>query len=411
MPRLTIPDRRERALVAAADALLLPAALVRAGHRPPDSPRRILCLRLERIGDLLMTLPALADLRASFPDASIDLAVGSWNRELAGAIAGLDRVETLDAAWLARTDERGGLRMLGVVRAASRWRSRNYDLAINFEPDIRSNLALAAAGARWTAGFVSGGGRAVLDTALDYDVTIHTADNARALVRAITAVGSKGPACDDRDRVFDHTGADAGRVCSPRSPASLTIPEANRNEAVRLLSQFDGRRTIGLHVSGGRLVKQWPEDRFREVAERLVRDRNAGIVLTGSPADRVQVDHVRNGLPADRVLDLSTGVGLLTVAAVLGRLDLFVTGDTGPMHLAHAVDTPVVAIFGPSQPWRYGPRGLRDRIVRVDLPCSPCNRIRTPPARCTGHSPDCLTWIESAQVLAAIDEALGERAR
>src|SRR5689334_9368496 len=164
MARLTIPDRRERALVAAADALLLPAALMRAAHRRPASPKRILCLRLERIGDLLMTLPALADLRASFPDAALDLVVGSWNLELARAIGAITRVETLDAAWLARPDERGGLGTLALMRAASRWRSRKYDLAINFEPDIRSTLALAAAGARWTAGFVSGGGRALLDT-------------------------------------------------------------------------------------------------------------------------------------------------------------------------------------------------------------------------------------------------------
>jgi ADP-heptose:LPS heptosyltransferase len=110
------------------------------------------------------------------------------------------------------------------------------------------------------------------------------------------------------------------------------------------------------------------------------------------------------------VLDLS-GAGLMIVAAVQQQLDLFVTGDTGPMHLAHAVGTPIVAVFGPSDPARYAPRGLRDRVVRVDLPCSPCNRIRRPPARCTGHTPDCLTGIDTATVLAAIDEVLAEGRR
>jgi len=112
-------------------------------------------------------------------------------------------------------------------------------------------------------------------------------------------------------------------------------------------------------------------------------------------------------VPAGRVVDLS-GAGLLTVAAVLERLDLFVTGDTGPMHLAHAVGTPIVAVFGPSDPARYAPRGLRDRVVRIDLPCSPCNRIRRPPARCTGHTPDCLSGVDTAAVLAAIDDVLAE---
>ncbi len=80
-------------------------------------------------------------------------------------------------------------------------------------------------------------------------------------------------------------------------------------------------------------------------------------------------------------------------AAILAQLDVLVTGDTGPMHLAAAVGTPVVAVFGPSDPARYATRGPADRVVRIDLPCSPCNRIRRPPERCVGHTPDCLAGV------------------
>jgi ADP-heptose:LPS heptosyltransferase len=382
MARLTIYDRRERALVAVADALLAPAALRRAFRRQnPDPPRRILCFRLERIGDLLMTAHALAELRALTPGASIDLIVGSWNQDIAAAIPGVDRVETLDAAWLGR--DGSGYSPLGLAHRAAGWRSRHYDLAINFEPDIRTNIATAAAGARRTVGFANGGGGAMLDVALDYDFRSHTADNATALVRAAMGHAPVAPA-----------------------ESTLRIPESVRAEASRLLAPFAGALKVGMHVSGGRPIKQWPETRFREVAERLVRDRNAAIVLTGIPADRAQVEIVRAALPPDRVLDLSGGASLLTVAAVIEQLDLFVTGDTGPMHLAHAVSTPIVAVFGPSDPARYAPRGARDTIVRIDLPCSPCNRIRLPPARCIGHTPDCLAGIEAARVLTAIDDTL-----
>ena len=137
-----------------------------------------------------------------------------------------------------------------------------------------------------------------------------------------------------------------------------------------------------------------------------MRDRSASIVLTGTPGERAQVDSVKAGLPPDRVVDLSGDIDLLTAAAVMAELDLFVTGDTGPMHLANAVGTPVVAVFGPSDPRRYAPRGPRDTVVRIDLPCSPCNRIRLPPERCVGHTPDCLSGIDVARVLAAIDETL-----
>jgi len=383
MSRLTIADRRERALIRLADALLAVVALARSGHVRPASPRRIVCLRLERIGDLLMTIPAIVDLKAAVPSASIDLVVGRWNRDVASMVPGVDRIETLDAAWLSR--DAGGRGVMSLVREARRWRSRQYDLAINFEPDIRGNLVVAAIGASWTAGFVSGGGGALLDTALDYDVSIHTTDNACALVKAI-----------------------ASGAGVPEARVALRVPEANRDEAARLMFRFVGARFIGIHVSGGRAIKQWPETRFREVAERLVRDRDAAIVLTGAAADRAQIDVVRTALPAGRVLDLSAGVSLLTVAAVLERLDVFVTGDTGPMHLAHAMGTPTVAIFGPSDPVRYAPRGPRDRIVRVDLPCSPCSRIRVPPARCVGHTPECLAGVDVDAVLRAVDEILFE---
>jgi ADP-heptose:LPS heptosyltransferase len=385
MSRLTITDRRERMLVAAADLTLSVAALARGGRRPPSTPRRIVCLRLERIGDLLMTLPAIADLKAAFPDATIDLVVGSWNRDIASAIPGVTGVETLDATWLSRDGSGSGLPRL--IGDASGWRSRRYDLAVNFEPDIRGNLVMAAIGAAWTAGFTSGGGGPLLDTALEYDTAIHTTDNLRALVRAMTG------------KAVNH------------EESALRIPAGDREEAARLLARFNGTRRIGIHVNGGRAIKQWPESRFREVARRLVHDRGAALVLTGTSGDRALIDGVLAALPPDRALDLSGDRSLLMVAAVLERLDVFVTGDTGPMHLARAVGTPIVAIFGPSQHWRYGPRGVRDRVVRIDLPCSPCNRIRVPPARCAGHTPDCLAGVDVASVIAAIDDVLGEVSR
>jgi ADP-heptose:LPS heptosyltransferase len=161
-----------------------------------------------------------------------------------------------------------------------------------------------------------------------------------------------------------------------------------------------------MHVSGGRAIKQWPPDRFVEVARRLSESCGATIVLSGAPEDAALVATVRSALRDCRIIDVSGDVDLLTLAAHLERLSLFITGDTGPMHLAGAVGTPVVAIFGPSDPARYALRGPHDQVVRVDLPCSPCNRIRLPPARCVGHTPDCLSLVAAARVVEAATLAL-----
>ena len=371
---LQIYDPRERALVRMADAMLGAAAGLTTPFRRRSrvaQPQRILLLRLERIGDLLMALPGISAVRHFAPHAEIDLVVGSWNADLARAIPAVTRVIPLDAAWLARDGE--GVVLPALLRVATTWRARRYDLAINFEPDIRSNLLLATSGARWTAGYRSAGGGALLDQALEYDQGAHTSDNAQRLVSAVF-----------------------GSTATP-SPVRLTLPDEARRRARGLLGNVK-RPVVAMHVSGGRPVKQWDPSRFAEVARRLVSSRGATILFSGAPTDAPLIEQVTRGLPTGSYIDASTNSSLVTLATLLECADVLVTGDTGPMHVAAAVGTPIVAVFGPSDPRRYAPRGPHDVVVRIDLPCAPCNRIRLPPARCTGVIPDCLALIPADRV-------------
>ncbi len=391
---LQIDDRRERWLVGCADAVLgiATAAGWRRSRLASPEPQRILVLRLERIGDLVMTLPALAALRTHAPGAQIDLVVGSWNEPLARLIREVDRYEILDAPWLARGDSADG--WANLVRRARTWRRRAYDLAINFEPDIRSNLLMALSGAPRRVGFASRGGGALLTHAHEYDPSAHTTENARRLVAALPT----------RDALAHSR--EAGRVRDGR----LGLPADACGRAAALLAGPDGARParlVGIHASGGRPVKQWPPARFGEVAAHLAHTHGAVIVLTGAPSDRRMVDEVKAALPADvATRDLVGRVDLAELAATIAQLDLLVTGDTGPMHLADAVGTPVVAVFGPSDPARWGPRSASARVVRAGWWCSPCNRIRRPPRRCTAGTPDCLANVEVEAVCRAADEAL-----
>lgn len=395
--RLQIYEARERALVGLADLALGAVTWPwRIGGRGTGMapPARVLVLRLERIGDLLMVADALAALRAALPAAHIDLVVGSWNAALAGALGVVDVVESLDAPWLARGAV--GATWPAMIARARSWRRRGYDLAINLEPDIRSNLLIGLSGAARRVGYWTGGGGALLTDALAYDPTAHTRDNAVRLVTGIVPPGT-----------VEAPDATAGRGLSPGATARLTLPAEARAQADRLLGPRDGRRLIAVHASGGRAIKQWPVERFAEVAARLGREFDATIVLTGTTTDEPLVRQVQSRLPAGlRVLDLCGDIDLLALATVLARCDLLVTGDTGPMHLAAAVGTPTAAVFGPSDPARYRPLVDRHRVVRIDLPCAPCNRIRRPPVRCQGGVPDCLAGIDVGQVLAAARELL-----
>lgn len=376
-------------MVGCADALLngcAAASRLLLRRQARAVPRGILILRLERIGDLLMTLGAIEAVRTRAPGAKVHLVVGTWNASFARLLPSIDSCETLDVPWLARQD--AGASTGALVRAAWSWRARGFDLALNFEPDIRSNLLMALSGAPRRVGFSSGGGGAFLTSALSYVPAAHTAANALRLVDAALP-------------------ATAGTSESARRPR-LPIPDDARREARRLLGNGDmSRLLVGIHASGGRQIKQWHPDRFAQVAARLARDHGATIVLTGTLEDRPLVDRITSLLPADvTVVDVARLLDLPVFAGLLEQLSLFVTGDTGPMHLAAALSTPVVALFGPSDPARYAPLTDRARVVTASLWCRPCNRVRRPPARCLGDVPDCLNGIDVEAVCRAAGELL-----
>ena len=395
---LQIDDRRERWLVGCADLLLKPLGDIGGWRRtvPAGAPRRVLLFRLERIGDLLMTLDALVAVRRRLPDAELHLVVGSWNAELARLIPAIDRVETLDVPWLSR--ERAPTTLGSLAAQAARWRRQGFDLAVNFEPDIRSNALAAASGASRRVGYPSKGGGAFLTDSHPYDPTLHVTANAVRLVeRALPPAAAQAHGAVVRPSLA--WSAPVGGATS----GALDIPPAARNRAERLLAGGGDRGAlIGLNPGAGRAVKEWPPRRFAAAAARLSQQAPATFVLLGSAAERRHADAVARALPAGiRVVDLVGEAPLAELAAILERLALLIVGDTGPMHLAAKVGTPVVAIFGPSDPRRYAPFGAPAAVVHADLWCRPCNRFRRPPARCRGTTPDCLTGVSVDAVVEA----------
>jgi lipopolysaccharide heptosyltransferase II len=382
---LQIENPRERALVRVADAMLAPLSWRR--RRTPDVGR-ILLLRLERIGDLLMALEAIADVREAWPSATIDLAVGSWNAPIAALIPGISTVHVADVPWLSRGERPASWGDL--LRATRAWRACGYDMVINFEPDIRSNLLAWLSGAPIRVGYASGGGGSLLTRLGTYDPSLHVSENARRL--AATAAPATTTARESSD----------GRRLVP-TPAQLARVDGLLADAPRPL--------IGVHVSGGRPSKQWHLDRFAAVARAVAAATGGTVVLTGSAADRAMVDDVQAKLAGTPMRALAGALDLPDTAALVSRLDVMITGDTGPMHLAAAMGAPVVALFGPSEPARYGPRARSERILRVQLPCSPCGQVRLPPVRCRGHVPDCMDGITVEAVVAAALDLLGPSAR
>jgi ADP-heptose:LPS heptosyltransferase len=376
-------DPAERWLLRAADfgGRLAFAAMRAAGVTPrePDAENRevreALVLRLDRMGDVLMSLPALGTLRAALPRARIRLAVGRWSEEIARR-APVDEVLVWSAPWVARRGEAADS-LRGLWRRARALRAPGLDVAIDLQGDLRSALLMALSGARRRVGYANTGGAYLLTDVVPLDETVSWVEQNQAAMAVAVRGASPVPAPHTRD---------GDRQAAERVFADLGLATARRP-------------LVGIHPSGGRLVKQWDPARWGAVAARLESEFGATIVLTGSEADRPLAEAVTRDL-RERPIDLIGRLGVAQTMAVIAGLDLFLSPDTGPMHMACALGTPSVTVFGPSDPVRYfSGRGPRHVVARAPLWCSPCNLIRKPPAECIGaEPPECLRLVSVDEV-------------
>jgi ADP-heptose:LPS heptosyltransferase len=269
-------------------------------------------------------------------------------------------------------------------------RPRKIDLALDLQGDVRANVLLSLTGARRRAGYANTGGAWLLTDVVPLDETVSWVEQNRLAVAQVVgrAPGQDRPdALTDADRAF-------GRELFTR------------------LGLESRRPLVGIHPSGGRLVKQWDVARWNEVAARLQREFGAAVLVTGTQGDRALAERVARDLP-ERAVDLTGKLSVRETLAVIAGLDLFLSPDTGPMHMAAAAGTPSVSVFGPSDPARYfsAPPGPRHVVVRRELWCSPCNLIRRPPAECAdGEAPECLRAVTVDDVYAAAAAILRARA-
>jgi len=194
----------------------------------------------------------------------------------------------------------------------------------------------------------------------------------------------------------------AGGIPDDRGIEVYWNPEAE----TKWRSFFDpiaGKIAIGINPGGDRANRRWAPDRFAAVAARLVERFNARIILLGGPGDRDIASSIAQAIPSG-VSDLSGTIPLDELPYVISRLDLLLTNDSGPMHIAGATKTPLVALFGPEDPRLFGPYTTPDlyRIVMKDVPCRPCGDKKC-------MHPICLDQIHPEEVLAACLEMLQQQ--
>lgn len=338
--------------------------------------RNVLLVRLSAIGDIVNCLPALRLLKRAYPGVRV-----TWAAEQPSASL-LKGDPDIEEVFLVRRREwtRGILNagnMASFGAAFGYLRRKRFDLAIDFQGNLRSGVVTFGSGARVRIGFTAG--RVKEHSHLFYTrhavsprAAIHRIERNLLLLRAIGI----------EPRVL---------------PARLTVgPEDARGSIIFLKEKnLDDRQFTTLHpgVSKFGAFKQWNADGFAEVARRLVQQRKMKVVVTWGPGERALAEKIVK-MSGEGVMLGPEPAGLRELAYLLGKSALFVGCDTGPLHIAAAAGTPAVAIFGPKDPSIYAPAGNGHRVVRRELPCSPCERR-------TCADPKCMQLITPDEVYGA----------
>jgi lipopolysaccharide heptosyltransferase II len=337
---------------------------------------RTLILKPCCLGDVLMATPALAALREHWPAAQIDFAVGGWSRPMLEHNPRLNRLINCGRVGS------GPYTWREYWALARRVRAGGYELCLVLDRSPLLALLPALAGVPHRVGLDSDGRGFALTRRVPAAGIRHEADLYLACVQAL-GIGTAGARLE-----FYPTEAAQQRV------AGLLPPGAGPFVVVHPA----GGHNPGMILS----AKRWPAERYAALIRRLCAERGARVAIVGALQDMALAEAVR--LNAGAGVNLAGRLNFDELGALLQRAALFVGNDTGTMHLAVAVGTPTVAIFGPSDPRQYGPYGPAHRALWKPTECAPCLQHGRWDADCRQFR--CIEAISVEDVWAAVAEVL-----
>lgn len=345
------------------------------GDIDPGRIRKILVREVNWVGDAVLTVPALDALDRRYPEAEIVVLGRAWVAGLFGGQRSVDRIVTYDSAGAHRG-------LAGRWALARTLRAERYDLTVLFPNSFDAALVPWLAGIPVRVGYPTDGRRVLLTHAIrpsgrtgERHQVFRYLELARALGGdgdALPRLAVNGDALRAADELLAQHGIEAGATWIAVNPGS---------------------------VYGS--AKRWPAERFAAATDALAARRGAKVVLVGSGREADVLQAVARAMRGPAiVLGGRTDIGMLP--GLLRRARMLLTNDTGAMHVAAAVGTPVLAVFGPTDVEATGPRGPWCRAVREPVACSPCLLRECP----IDHR--CMLGIAAEGVVRAAEDLLSE---
>jgi heptosyltransferase-2 len=319
------------------------------GNRPINRSEinRILIRATNWVGDVIMTLPALEAIRESFPKSTLIVLARPWVIPLFESHPMLDGVMTLGKG---KTSFFG---LTDILKASLQVRRQKFDLAVLFQNAFEAALIAYLGGIRYRVGYDTDHRRLLLSHAVIRDDIIMNAHQVEYYLSLIRAMGLNARSKDPE----------------------LFVSKEQEEKALPLLSVNGVEQDdFLLGISPGAIygpAKRWPPERFAAIGDMAVDRWGAKVMIFGSGQEKEICARVSTSMNHASI-DLCGKTELGELMALIRRCNLFVSNDSGLMHMASALNVPLIAVFGSTDPVATGPRGPRSRIVRHQVDCAPC---------------------------------------
>lgn len=345
--------------------------------------QRLLCVRLDAMGDVIMTGPALRAVKESAPGRHLTLLTSPSGAEAAWLMPFVDEIVLYEAPWMKAGAPRDSAALDRLI--IDDLRAMRFDAAIIFTVYSQSPLPAA-----------------LLCYLAEIPLTLaHCRENPyRLLTDWVREPEPETCIRHEVRRQLDLVGTMGAHTTDEH--LSLDIPRSASNEFDRLLEELvgrHGRRVVAVHAGATAASRRYPWEQFAVVARRLVEELNCAVVFTGIESERELVESIR----ARMIVPSHSLVGRLDLprlAAFLSRVSLLISNNTGTVHVAAAVGTPVVDLYALTNP-QHTPWMVSNRVLSHHVPCKFCYKSLCP----EGHH-DCLRLITPDEVVTAAAELL-----
>jgi ADP-heptose:LPS heptosyltransferase/GT2 family glycosyltransferase len=328
--------------------------------------KRILVVKLDHIGDMILSLPAIKMLRDRFPNARIAMLVGGWSQTIIEKVKEIDDILTFnfffeksDAGERSLSDEE-------MQFLEDMLRPFHFDLAIDLRRHPETRKVLKLSGARYTAGYSTGKDDAWLSKCLevspemqDICAQINKPHIAAQMCRLIQVIPSGNIAEDEAPIIL---------------PMTLPFDKEDDNLMKDYPNLLQADFLVGIHASVGSIIRQWPIEHFARLSDLLVERNNALIVLFGAKSEKEIASQLYELMHhKDRMFSLIGKISLGEFISIVKYCHLFIGNISGPSHIAAMRGVPTLTIFGSQVlPHEWQPLGEKTMSVRLGIQCSPC---------------------------------------